>query len=617
MTEPPPFQTGVLELFGREIGEHPARMPVPLPVDWTSPPAPATPMRLHAEVLGLDGDGAWRTFSDRFTRGRDDNLKAWHRCLSVLRGAGARTVVIEQHYVCLDHKSEVASFYAHLDGPRPDSTVRLHFFASQLGVGDLLALDPHQSSYLGYVVCRESGLPLVGRCLLRVPEYITEHTAIEEPVNLFGQKLSVRGVPFMQQDQRFAVCAHAAAWVLAYTAYRRGTGERHLVGEVVSLGSAIRPLRPRSTQGLTEQDVAGILGDLGFRTETYHAPNMNRDYSTLPAIRRFEMASDTLNRLDAVLGGPDDGDDNLATRVADALWPAEGPPEADETDKTPTTVELGDALAAVHLFLDYVIRPYLRSGWPVYCGAGSHALVICGRSGPDDRPVHFVHDDQNGPYLAIECLPAASRRSLRWQSGGPDAEDLFGPDPDRVRRLVEGRTSPSPDDGDDADLAVDSLVFAIPARVLLQPLAATARAVALHEALRDPAQLGSGDEELVAGRVSMRVSILMGIDYKRARRQHSDDAGDQDAVAAFSALHLSEWVVVVEGADIGTGEALWELVFDASSHNAHPRLQAARILQTLIALYPKGHGNVETATIGIGRFPALDIPLRVAKTSHP
>src|SRR4051812_8088928 len=87
-----------------------ARSSLPLPPEDGAPADDAGPW----EVVRLDASSAWETFSARFTEGKRGNLKPWFRCIGVLRGHGAKAAVIERHYVCLDYRSEFASFYSHL-----------------------------------------------------------------------------------------------------------------------------------------------------------------------------------------------------------------------------------------------------------------------------------------------------------------------------------------------------------------------------------------------------------------------------------------------------------------------------------------------------------------------
>ena len=233
------------------------------------------PVSTHAYLWPLSTEAHWERLHSAFAYGRERNLLPWFRCLGILRGLEARTVVVETYYVCLDYKSEHAAFYAHLDAPQNSWAVRLHFFGETIdAVDDVVDLTKAQKrSYLGYIVCREGNLPLVGRTLIRIPAYLkgAETTAIDESVNFFGQKLAVRGVPFMQQDVRFANCSHVALWIIAYTAYRRGTTMRRLIADLVSVASSIQPLRPRVSEGLHAHQVVGLLGELGFRAELTEA----------------------------------------------------------------------------------------------------------------------------------------------------------------------------------------------------------------------------------------------------------------------------------------------------------------------------------------------------------
>lgn len=201
----------------------------------------------HATAVPLRTQEQWDVFHLSNTAGRKGNLKPWFRCISLLRSSGARTAISESYYVCLDYRSEFAAFYAHIDAPRRSVTTRLHFFGEDIPPAKVIDLSKRQQeSYLGYIVCREGDLPLVGRTVLRTPRYIEESTAIAEQVNFFGQKLLVRGVPFMQQDQRFAVCSHVAAWVLHYSAFRRGVQERRHIADLVGLAGPMTLSAPGS-----------------------------------------------------------------------------------------------------------------------------------------------------------------------------------------------------------------------------------------------------------------------------------------------------------------------------------------------------------------------------------
>lgn len=575
--------------------------------------SPPPDIGTHARVLQLQTQDDWDRFHRAYTGGRQGNLKPWFRCLSILRSLGARTAVSESYYVCLDYRSEFASFYAHIDAPRRSSTTRLHFFREDIAEDAIINLTKAQSdSYLGYIVCREGDLPLVGRTVIQSPSYIDESTAVAEPVNFFGQKLLTRGVPFMQQDQRFAVCAHVAAWVLHYSAFRRGIQERRHIADLVGMAGPIHPLRPRTSDGLTESQVAQMLNELGFRTAINHTPTVENTFHTLPDIIPIELPPNVL----AILGKAgvqhlDQSDPGVIEQLERKF--TEYVQYVDESDETVPAINPNNpSVEAIHQLVDYLIRPYIRSGWPIYAGTSTHAFVICGRSWLNGRPVHFIHDDQNGPYLLASSLPAVSRSSLKYQSAykGTDSREI-APEHDIVEAITNGEPSRSTD----ARRAIEALVTAVPPRVLLSPSAANRSARVDLSAIRTPdleQLLSPPEQEALSGILNTKVSIVMGIDYKVQRRNSALGRGDQVGVLAFSSLQLAEWVIVVESID-SDGTCFAELVYDASSSDEEPRIQFSRIFSAAVAVSPLNESHPESAILESSRYPALDIPERVGK----
>lgn len=579
----------------------------------------------HADVVQLATDADWDSFHRDYTTGRQGNLKPWLRCLSLLRSMRACTVVRESYYVCLDYRSEYAAFYSHIDAPRKSHTIRLHFFAQSVSSEQITDLTSEQiGSYLGYIVCREGELPLVGRTVICKPPYIEESTAISEPVNFFGQKLLVRGVPFMQQDQRFAVCCHVAAWVLHYSAFRMGVQERRHIADLVGIAGPIHPLRPRATDGLTESQVAQMLNELGFRTSIYHTPTVQTSFHSLPEVLLGELPKKLLVTLAAAeVQGPDDFDieadvlDRLEKGLANYLQSIANS-NGNDIDPTaasdPAFVNMSNPyMQAFHELVDYFIRPYIQSGWPIYAGTRTHAFVICGRTEKSGRPILFLHDDQNGPYLAAESLPALSRNSLRHQAAGTRGDaNVRVPREDLVAHWLDH----GPNESGDVRRAVEALVIAVPSRVLLSPTAAnrkSRRAIAIAQANQALlSRLSTADRETLAMRPESQVSILMGIDYKVYRRGQAKEYEDLSAVTIFSSLQLAEWVILVEFFD-EHGECFSEFVYDASSSDDDPRILFSRIFSAVVAVYPGNDPSLETGALTHSKYDPLIIPERVGK----
>jgi hypothetical protein len=207
-----------------------------------------------AELLTLVSDADWTALVGRYP---SVNLRPLQRCLDVARACGAVTVVIETRYIDLDYRSEYSAFYSRTFGNIADSSHRLHFFKGALKSEQLWKL-PQDHGYLGYVVVRPSELGRVGRAVLEPPPGIREavRTHVIDVVNFFGQNLEVQGTPFVQQDTQLGRCAHAAAWVCHYSAFRRSDVARRSMGE---FGLSVEPGlgfgRPLPSEGLTYQQL--------------------------------------------------------------------------------------------------------------------------------------------------------------------------------------------------------------------------------------------------------------------------------------------------------------------------------------------------------------------------
>lgn len=619
------FSAALLDAHSRDA------LPVNLPESRGDPAEAAAikaaralpPVRPHVSMFNLGDDAAgWRALSSGLTFGTHTNREPWHRCLGVLRGHQAATAVLEHYYVCLDYRSEYAAFYAHLDAPRHSWASRVHFFGKPVNEDHLTRLTTEQrDSYLGYVVCRAGDLPLVGRAVLRTPTYIDECTAISEHVNFFGQSLEVVGIPFMQQDARYAVCAHVAAWAAHYTAHRRGMAERRLIAEFVSAGVPARPLRPHAPDALPATDVSRLLESVGFRATSYTTPAAGVNLLPPLTLEHVPQARRLRDELQAIL--PDDANvrREYTSHFAGDAYLYCLRPEATKSDSErafPLAAELCE------LILDELLAPYIRSLCPIYVATFDHAMLLCGRSQTPDGVVHFFHDDDKGPYLGAASLLSMSRDELLAQTVVEEAFD----DPNTPTNKLDVSSLPTDltesvvararqGDFDDTDRAIYTAIVPAPPRVLLPPSIALEQACRYMGRLLTPA--GSRDTSTRVGD-DARVTLLMGIDYKRDRRRQSLVEGDDQARIVFSSVQLAEWVLVVEGGRVEPrkGEATpqyeWEFVYDASSGPTQPRMQLVRIGAEVVVEYPGRERTPERAQLATRRFREVEVPVRTAKT---
>jgi hypothetical protein len=605
--------------------------------DGTTAPVPVDPYDPGITILKLDGPNAWLEFADRMDVGHVGPRGPWKRILGLLRGMEATTCVIESNYVCLDYRSEVATFYSQLNEPAGYHSPRLHFFANDtIDVESLFGLDKTQrDAYLGYVVCRQGDLPLVGRTVLRVPNYVDTAAAILETVYLCGQRLKVFGVPFMQQDERFAVCAQVAAWTAHYSAYRRGLVERRLIADFVGNSGSIEPMRPTATKGLVTKEVSDLFRKAGLRTELWTTPHRHfvDDYPHLSLIQLDSFAKERIKHCRAVFGEPvleasiseilervgeafANGSEDSASELLKALIQAARPIPAGEAlpirSPDESVTEFG---ADYHQFvqgspdgvqsssslqdslLEHLVRPYIESKWPIYCETEDHALLLCGLSREKDQIVFFFHDDQYGPYLASRYAFMASRGDFQYQAQIIDKDGVLlkesaVPERDLAPDIIGGSV-----ERPDNMRGLHALLVPTPTRLLLAPSAAEEQALRL--ALKS--NLPNVDHR--------RVVTMMGTDYKDGRLQ-SCGVGVSPGRVFFASLQLSEWVVVVEG--LQAKEVVWEFVFDGSSGSEFPVLQLARCGK-YFAYTPAGNALAQTGEIDRDRFDRIPVPSRIGK----
>lgn len=566
---------------------------------------------LSGETANLSADDAWRDFARSFVGSRTDNVAPWFRCLGLLRGLGAKWVVIEHNYVCLDHRSEYANFYAHGDQPRNPAAVRLHFFDQKIPRDRLPFLTPDQSeSYLGYVVCRRGDLPIVGRAMITWPtSYIDECAEVEELVNFLGQKLKVRGVPFTQQDEKFAVCAHSAAWAISYAMYRRGLGGRRLISDIVKASSGSAVAGPAVSFGVMSDRVQELFGNLGLGVETYWIPSLSDAYtSSFPRVVSSILSAEDREAFGDLLSSEKDLLEVLENLVRDIRLDSSGS-ETEQENRRDQVSHL------VCLIVDLFVQPMIRSRMPIFAGTVDHAMVLVGRKKTPAGVFYFVHDDQNGPYLAIDGMHRVSRSTLAEQSGDEREPDGSTPN-DKILAFGPERFSEKDEAFQDRSIQFLSLIR--PVSVHLSPLTALDEARVWQEefsaAMDQIDSWSSGADADVRPRVRVVSSLVMGIDFKNQRRSAVASTSASDS-KLYASLHLSEWVYLMEGVD--EAGCIWELVFDASTGGA-PRLQYARAGR--VALVPPLNVSISgsepaSLLLEVDRLPRMHVPSRVGKVA--
>jgi hypothetical protein len=309
----------------------------------------------HGWVIKPENEAAWEKLARKYAGGAAP--QPFDQIIAVVRASGCRTVVVENRYVDIDYRSEYSNFWSLKFHGQSSFTRRLHFFSADLDEKRLHEL-PDEPGYLGYSIIRPVEYGRVGRTVLRPPPELRKDATlalVSDRVSLFGNDLSVTGVPFCQQDGEYLRCAHAAAWICHYVAHRRELTGRRSTAEIVEMSpTMLSPERALPSKGMTLNQLQAVFGTLNQPALFYGLSNMPR----VPGVPDPDPVFDTEGNL-----------------VAPGRW-----------DRRLITV----------------ICRYLNSRFPVLIGAGDHAFVLVGWFRRADGEVSFVAcDDQVGPYEVI------------------------------------------------------------------------------------------------------------------------------------------------------------------------------------------------------------------------
>lgn len=190
--------------------------------------------------------------------------------LSELLKGSVKSVLIEPHYVCKDHRNLFSNFYSKRFGESSPYTSRLHFFSVTIDKKDLL-FDPgkYQEHYLGYSVIR----PVKERCLGRMIIDPNKLSIInknnffclrtEFQTHIGGNRFQVQGYPYMSQDADVTLCSHSALWgICRYLSERYRVYQELYPFDLINL-TEYSLGRSFPYRGMTYSDYSQILTQFG------------------------------------------------------------------------------------------------------------------------------------------------------------------------------------------------------------------------------------------------------------------------------------------------------------------------------------------------------------------
>jgi hypothetical protein len=138
-----------------------------------------------------------------------------------------QTIVVESDYIERHYLEDNAEYYARCFPSHPRKCSRLHFFSTSFSEIDfnkcLLGGEEElenriRSGYIGFVVIRPIPHTVFARiCLRPYDALISDENCVvlarDIQVSLFGLNLSIKTIPFIEQDKVVSACATSALWV--------------------------------------------------------------------------------------------------------------------------------------------------------------------------------------------------------------------------------------------------------------------------------------------------------------------------------------------------------------------------------------------------------------------
>lgn len=295
---------------------------------------------------------------------------------SYLTKLGAKTMVVEDAYIDKDFLEDFAAYYVRCFADYSKTCTRLHFFSVEFGEEEfqsaLQRATDHpvrDANYLGFVVLKPLPDTVIGRTCLRPwndspTRKRTFPIVCDVPANLYGINLVVRSLPYQEQDTDVAACATSALWSALH-----GTGRlfQHQIPspvEITRAASAHSRVDDRSfpnRNGLNPFQIADAIRSVGLEPLAIRGSNTT--------MVRVAAAAYLRSGIPCI----------LLSRVIDVA----------------TKKELGRHAVAVNGYSFGKLEP---KPW--------HKNASLFRAATIDRL--YCHDDQIGPYAALEFDPGGS-----------------------------------------------------------------------------------------------------------------------------------------------------------------------------------------------------------------
>lgn len=225
---------------------------------------------------------------------------------------GATSILVEEDYTDRHYLEEYVAYYATKLVPPVTRCVRLHVFSVSVDDAqvaawlDAVATADEQTltrlqqaisdQYVGFIVVRPHASAPIGRTLLRT--YKTDGTErcyapamTRHDVHVLGLELTIRALPFQQQDRAVGACATTAIWT-ALSRVLKADGARSVTPFEITQAATRYVAHQRAIpadQGLTEEQINAAIRAFGY--EPHHLTSNSAESKLLRICLKCYLAS--------------------------------------------------------------------------------------------------------------------------------------------------------------------------------------------------------------------------------------------------------------------------------------------------------------------------------------
>jgi hypothetical protein len=218
-------------------------------------------------------------------------IKVVFEVLRHLREGGVASVIVEETYLDRDFTDSFSKFYATVFKRHTKLCRRFHFFKKDIcqlfSLKDPIAITRGLQSvgdsgeYSGFIVARPVQHAPLGIVVIDLPPNpagLVSHLLVraDYEAHLLGAKLTIRGVPLTQQDQRVGACAQASIWMAGRHFHMRHRGPWFTTVDITQAATkvayaALSMSLPAGSEFLVGDNMVQALRAMGRETFTYQA----------------------------------------------------------------------------------------------------------------------------------------------------------------------------------------------------------------------------------------------------------------------------------------------------------------------------------------------------------